>query len=582
MLKAIWVLARARFQVQRNTFWRGRLISKLGTVIFLAALVFVALILYGFARFAVRALRSPELLSALREAAAATPGLPADPAPLLAAFPSALLLGALTLLVFSSFGSLLSTLFLSGDIDMLLVAPVPMRAVFVVKFFGGLITQYGFMLVLFGPLLVGYGQGMGYGPLYFLVAVVTLALLPLLPAGVAALLVLAVVRVLPAHRAREIVSVLGGMLGLSFWLLAQLNTDVTSQLAEPESLGALLAVDQPLLPSAWAGRALVAAGEGQPLPLLFYGGLFLASSVGVFASCLLVAERLYYAGWSNLAGEGGRARKGRRAARAADAPGRAPLSGLALIGSLLPQQSRAIAAKDLRLFTRDLRNLQAVIFPLALSAIWTFQLFTQSPPAQLQDAPEWAGQLQDLSTVGVAFFICVSLSGALAGAGVSREGKGYWLLKLAPISAWRLLLGKAALAFLPYPVIGTFFLVALALFRGVAPLSFLQQWLLLILGGLGCTAVSIALGAIFPRLSWDSPSQQTTWQNGCLSSLFYPVFLLLLVGMIGAGAVAASAVGGTAGVAIGLLGWAGGVGLTAAVVGASLFFGVAGLERIEV
>src|SRR6185295_9808620 len=104
-----------------------------------------------------------------------------------------------------------TSLYLSGDTDMLLVAPVPMRAVFVVKFFGGLIVPYILLFGLLGPALFGYGQGLGYGAAFFVMAILVLALLPLLPAGLGALLVMVVVRVVPARRAREIVSVIGGL-----------------------------------------------------------------------------------------------------------------------------------------------------------------------------------------------------------------------------------------------------------------------------------------------------------------------------------------------------------------------------------
>lgn len=577
MLQAIWVLVRARLQILRNTFWRGRIGSKLGTLALLALGGFGAFGIYGFTRFVVRGLRSPELAALLREAAAENPAIPADPAPLLAALPSAVLLGALTLLVFSSFSSLLNSLFLSGDIDMLLVAPVPMRAVFVVKFFGGLLLQYAILLLLLGPVLLGYGQGMGYGVLYQICALLALLLMPLLPAGIAALLVMAVVRVLPARRAREIVSVLGGLIGISFYVLTQLSAQIGPRVADPANLAALLAADMPLLPSAWAGRALVAAGEGQALPLLAYGGLFLVTSGAVFAACLVLAERLYYLGWSNLAGEGGKIRRRRHdpaAPRRTAAP--APLA------ALLPQQSRAILAKDLRLFTRDLRNLQALIFPLALAGIWTYQVFVGPRELPAENLPAWAAQIQELAGAGIAFFICLSLSSALAGTGVSREGKGYWLLKLAPVSPWRLLLGKLALAFLPFPAVGTLFLVVLGVIRGVAPLVILQQWALLILAGLGCAAFGMGLGAAFPRLNWENPSQQGTWQSGCLSSIFYPIFLVLILGLVAGAGVMGELLGGAAGAGVRLLGWALAAALTAAVVWVSALIGTWGLERIEV
>ena len=581
LFQAIFVLVRARIQIYRNSFWRGRLIGKLGLMALGGLLVGGSFAIYRVTRFVVELMRSPELLELLREAAARNPTLPTDPAPLLAALPSAVLLAALALLVFSSFSSLLSSLFLSGDMDLLLVAPVPMRAVFVVKFFGGLLPQYLILLALLGPVLIGYGQGMGYGLLYQLCAVLTLLLIPLLPAGIGALLVMAVVRVLPPRRAREILSVLGGLLGVSFYLLTQLSPQIAPRVDGADSLGALLAADLPLLPSAWAGRALVAAGEGDTLSLLSYGGLFLVSSVGMFVICLLLSERLYYAGWSNLAAEGSSVRKRTTDDRRPTTDQhRAPrFGGLA---ALLPQQSRAILVKDLRLFRRDLRNLQALIFPLALTGIWTYQIFSGTSGApESPDLPIWATQFQELAGVGIAFFICLSLSSVLAGTGVSREGKAFWLLKLAPIAPWRLLLGKLTLAFLPFPLVGTLFLVLLGLVRGLGPLVLLQQWLMLLLAGLGCAAFGMGLGAAFPKLNWENPAQQTSWQSGCLGTLFYPLFLALLLALVAGGAVAGELLGGTAGVGVRLVGWTLAVGLTAAVVWLGIVIGTRGLERIE-
>lgn len=578
MLNAILVLARARLQIVRNTFWRGKLGGKIGLVAFGVLLALGAFGLYSFTRFVVEGLRSPELAELLREVAARSPGLPSDPAPLLAAVPSAILLAALLLLVFSSFGSLLSSLFLSGDMDMLLVAPVPMRAVFVVKFFGGLVTQYIILLALLGPVLVGYGQGMGYGALYQLCATLALLLVPLLPAGLGALLVMAVVRVLPARRARELVSVIGGLFGISFYLLSQLSPQIAPRVAGPESLQALLLTDFPLLPSAWAGRALVAAGEGDGLTLAVFGGLFLLSSLGVFGGCLVLAERLYYAGWSNLAAEGGKLRPKRERPDT----GGETRSRLAPLSRLLPAPSRAILLKDLRLFRRDLRNLQSLIFPFVFAGIWTYQILSggrRGPVAD--DLPAWAAQLQDLAAVGIAFFVCLSLSSALAGTGISREGKGFWLLKLAPVAPWRILLGKFALAFLPFPVVGTLFLVVLALARGIGPVALLEQWLLLLLGGIGCAAFGMGLGAAFPRLDWEKPTDQTTWQTGCLGGLFYPLFLALLLALVVGGALLGGWLGGAAGAGVRLLGWALAVAATGATVWAALLIGTRGLERIE-
>jgi len=576
MLPAIWVLARARAQIWRNTFRRGRLSSKLGLVALAALITLAALGLYNFTRFVISGLRDPRFSEMLRQAAAENPAIPADPLPLLAALPGLVLLAALSLLIFSSFSSLLASLYLSGDLDMLLVAPVPMRAVFVVKFFGGLLPQYLLLFALLGPVLLGYGQGMGYGPGYHLCAALALALLPLLPAGLSALLVMAVVRVLPAHRAREIVSVLGGLIAVAFYVLSQFIDTWIPEMTTPDTLAALLRTELPVLPSTWAGRALVAVGEGRPAPAIFYGGLFATLSIAVFVACLTLAERLYYTGWSNLAIQGGPPRRLRRARQPATA-------GWLRAVVPLPPEIRAILAKDARLFFRDLSNLQGLIFPIAFALIWFYQVLVSPPDrAADPDAPAWLTELGGFGAIAIVFFICLSLSSALAGTGVSREGRTFWILKIAPISPLSILLGKFILAYLPFPTAGSFFLVVFALVQGGAPLTLAQQWALLMLAGSGCAAFGIGLGAAFPRLNWENPKQQRTWQSGCFGALFYPLYLGVVVGLVVGAAGLGESLASAAGLGVRLAAWTGAALVTAGVIWLSALIGVRGLERIEV
>lgn len=593
-LKAVQILLRARFLIARNTFWRGKLRRKLGIVMLLALAGFAAWGLYRFSSFVVRAINSPQFAEALRTAARDIPNLPADITPVLQAIPSIALFGALILLIFSSFSSVLSSLYLSGDMDMLLVTPVPMRAVFIVKFFGGLLTQYVLLFALLAPALLGYGQGMGYGWGYILMALLTLLLLPLLPAGLGALLVMVIVRVIPARRARDIVSILGGLLGVSFYVVSQFAPEVAPRIANVRSVGALLQLDLPLLPSAWAGRALVAAGEGTLLTLLAYGGPFILLSLVTFAICLMLAERLYYSGWSNMAVQGGRVRASRRQRTGGSEPALAGTQSLVvrLFAFILPAQSHAVFYKDWRIFPRDLRNLQQLIFPLALAGIWTFRLLTGTqaatdlPPAF--DAGGGTRSLEGLGSAGIAFFLCLTIANTIAGPGISREGRAFWLLKLAPISPLRILLGKLALAYLPFPTIGTLFLVLLAVLRQASPADFLVGWALLLLIGLGSTCISLGLGATFPKLDWENPQQQTTLQAGCLSFIIYTLYIILVIaaalGLPALGSILIANLGAAPDLRITLtvLGWGLALALTTLAVWGGLRAGSRGIERIEV
>ncbi|HEX9373713.1 MAG TPA: hypothetical protein VF897_22055 [Roseiflexaceae bacterium] len=582
MLNAILVITRARLLIARNSLWRGKIGRKIFLVVALVGLCFASYGLYRLTGAIVRGITSPGFVGALEEFNRLNPQtpIPTDIRPYLLALPSIVLFFAVVLLVLTSFTTVLSSLYLSGDMDMLLAAPVPMRAVFVVKFFGGLLVPYALLFFLLGPFLLGFGRGLGFGAAFFVAAVLALLLLPLLPTGLGALLVMAVVRVIPARRAREIVGVIGGMVGVSWYIASQFSRQLAPRVASARTLDYLRRFDNPLLPSAWAGRSLVAAGEGRWAELLLYGGLFALLSLGVFAACLLLAEQLYYAGWSNMSTQGGKVKGKRQKAKGMDRAERTPFYLLPFT-FFLPAQSRAVLYKDLRVFPRDLRNLQQLIFPLVLAGIWSFQLVTGGVSMGRGQAPTWFQSLTALASAGISFYICLVLSGAMGGAGISREGHGFWLLKVAPISAWRLLLGKLTLAYLPFPLVGTLFIMFLSILQRSTPAEFARALALVLIGGLGTTSITMGMGAAFPKFNWENPRQQTTLQAGCLAPIFYLIYVAVAVGLV-IGAPALGALFPSFALALTVGGWLAFLALTAAVAYGALAFGAARLDRIEI
>jgi ABC-2 type transport system permease protein len=603
--RAVLVLLRANAQITRNTLLR-RAWWKIALLLVPPVVVgWFAYGLYIVSGLVVRGLRSREFAEALQSAAELEPTLPAiNPEAVLFAVPSVLLFVASLLLVLSSFSSVLSSLYLSGDMDMLLTKPVPMRAVFIVKFFSGLMAQYLLLFILLAPVLVGYGNGMGYGALYIIVAVLVLLLLPLLPIGLGALLVMAVVRVIPAHRAREIVSVLGGLVAISFYVLTQFAPEIAPQLADVSSTRALLQLQLPIWPSAWAGRALVAAGEGSLLTLAAYGGLFVLLSVLVFVGCVLLAEYLYYVGWSNVAVQSGRVRHRQQATDGAEeAKGERfallrPWELLFRRWAAAEPQSAAVFLKDWRIFPRDMRNVQQLIFPLALVGIWVFRLLTMPEPSaavapgSTPDGIPGSGLdgsmlsmdwLMGLSSIAITYFLCFTIASTIASVGISREGRTFWLLKLSPVSNLRLLLGKLVLAYLPYLLVGAPLLALLTVLGSSSLLNFLTGMGVLLLIGLGNTCLSLGLGAAFPRLNWENPQQQTTFIAGCLSLLLSPLYIGLMLAAVFGPPALAGLLGLETGITLLLtaLGWLLALLLTVLVAGGSLYLGSWGLDRID-
>ncbi len=465
---------------------------------------------YGLYRFSTLMVEGLQLLARERPRVIRDLG---DLPRVLGAVPSIAFATAMAPLLVTSVSFALATLYLASDLELLLVTPVPMRAVFLARFIEGLLPIYLTLFVLLLPALAGYGLALNYGPGYVVALPLVLLLLPLLPMSLGVLLTMALVRIMPPRRINELMAVLGGLLGVFVYVGTQLLGRSTRYLAPAETAGRLLRLDIPLLPTTWASRLLYASGTGDLTGTLRYGVPYLLATLGLFGLTLAFTERLYYHGWANMAGaSGGRVRR-RERQRAAE--------------PWLGGPAGAILRKDLRMLPRDLQRLSQLLVPLALSIFWAWQLVS-IPGARARSE----GVLGSLTAT--ALLVCVLIAGNLGLTGVSREGRGYWLLHLAPINPWPILWAKWTLAFLPFPIVGTFFAAVIGLLRHPPAGELLEAWAIVLMTGVGVSGITTGAGAAYPRFDWTQAQRMTSLRAGCLAPIAYygyaGLMLLLTLG----------------------------------------------------
>ncbi len=288
--RSVWKLLRLRLVIWYGAFRRARLRRKIG-IIFLVLLTLGGLafafvlswLLLGF-------LRSPELAQ-----------VAGDLQVLLDSIPVLIVSAAFFGVLLTSFGLLLQALYLAGDMDFLLSTPVPIRAVFLAKLLQAILPNFSLILFFALPVLFGLGASQGYSILYYPLALVLFAALALAAAGISSLLVMLIVRVFPARRVAEVLGLFVGVISIICSQSGQLaNTENISGQDAARALNALGRLNQPWSPLSWAGRGLVAIGEGHWLAGL---GLFLLTVVlagGIFFLSLGLVERWYFIGWSNV------------------------------------------------------------------------------------------------------------------------------------------------------------------------------------------------------------------------------------------------------------------------------------------
>lgn len=525
---AVFKLLRLRWQINWNGFRHAGRRSKFWMILGLLLILGLAGLLFWGSLALLRFLRSDSLVGTL--------GM--ETAPLLRAVPVLFFTTMFAGFIFTSFGVLLQALYLAGDMDFLLSSPVPIRAVFTTKLLQAILPNFGLMALFGLPLLFGLGAASGYNFLYYPLVFVVMAVYALTAASLSALLVMLVARLFPARLVVEVLSFLGAIITIICSQSGNFANYAGHRAGtNPAQLKALLsAVEQfssPWLPLNWAGRGLVELGEGHWLAGTLLLLLILTLSVAAFWFSLVTAERWYYTGWAGMQAVVNNKKK------AAPASGKVSERGGLLSGLIerfFPAPVRAIFQRDFLILIRDLRQFSQLVTPLILGVMYTYMLIRGGgePPAGRGEAPAWFMQSLRLlfvyGNVGMSLFVGWMLLSRLAGTGISREGKNYWVLKSAPLPVKYLLEAKFLVAYLPALALGWFFLVVISVLQGISLDGFLYGLLAVAMCLAGMDGILLGFDAAYANLEWDDPRKITRTRIGCLGSFVTTAFIPVAFG----------------------------------------------------
>ena len=524
----VWKLLRLRLLISINSFRHAKTSRKVVTVIAMLGLLAFIAVIFVLSWTLLSFLRSPELGEIIA----------LDPAPFLEMVPVLILTSLFLGILLTSFGVLLQALYLSGDMDFLLSSPMPIRAVFIAKLLQAILPNFG-LISLFGlPVLFGLGISAGYNFLYYPFVVLVMVVLALAAAGISALLVMLVVRVLPPRRAAEILGFLGATLGLvcsqigNFTQSFNENANITGEQVTGIA-STLVSINTPWMPLNWAGQGLVAIGEARWLSGLLLVGLTLVLSALAFVVALNTAERWYYSGWAGMQVVAHKKKPDRMTRRHSVARS----ERLHPLARLLPNPVRGILVKDFLVLRRDLRNLSQLISPLILGVIYSLMIFRTGgePPPGQGEAPAWFMEsfrvVLTYGSVGMSLFVGWMLLGRLAGMGFSQEGKNFWILKASPARPRHLLAAKFLVAYLPALALGWLFLVGLSIVQRLPLGDFLYSLLAVALCLAGMTGILLAFGVAGANLTWEDPRKMTAGGMGCLGQLLTMLYLPIAFGL---------------------------------------------------
>jgi ABC-2 type transport system permease protein len=444
-------------------------------------------------------------------------------------FPGLLLTFVLLGVLITGLNQAVRALFLSGDLERLVVAPVRTRSVMIAKLLSRLPGNVSILLVVAVPAFVAYGIGVGAGVIYYLLGLLLLLLAPLFGLGVGALLAMVLVRLMPPNRLNEMLAASYALFGIMFALIAQLPrlffTNEETSLQTLETAGEMVGRIEGLpVPTLMAGRGLMALDAGQLdggglLGILFY----LLITAGLFLGVVMFGERFYLSGWLKAQSAGGKR-------RALDADGGA-FSGRSLAVSL--------GLKDWLLRLRDPRQLVSLLggglIAIVVSALAIFNdnggqgsLLDATNSGAFQAPGNWAALTAAFSPGVImsawAIFAAYVILSTPAMSALALEGRSFTLLKAAPLRPRQVWWAKMWSTLIPGTIV---FAVFLLLTRLVFSFSIAWMPYALAAGLLmnaGLTMINVSAGFRFANLDWVDPRRMTTSGGGWVSFIFTLIY----------------------------------------------------------
>lgn len=340
-----------------------------------------------------------------------------------------LLIGVAVLTLVTSLSSAFHHLFLAGDLELLMSAPVPSWSLFGLKTIE--IWRDTVHVLLFqGAALLGIGRGLGLPPTYYVAAIAVGLLLTLSASAVGAIVSVGLARVRFGESVLGLSRLLAVLLFLPIGVLGVpalgFGRNRLSLLLNPRTVNGItddlrgLGDPPTWAPTTWAAHILV--GDDQAW---LSAALLLAAAAVAFVGMQLAFAELYQGGWERV-----------RFSPVARASARSRLGLRLPVPTLLRSSILGILLKDWHTIVRDPRWRTGTLVSLIALGLPAMVVFAGDPFTRSVHVMRfWLGMLP----VPYLAFLVGSQQGAST---LAYEGRNLALLRAAPVGMGRVLLAK--------------------------------------------------------------------------------------------------------------------------------------------
>ena len=427
-------------------------------------------------------------------------------------------------LLVTNTASATGALFLGQDLEFIIASPISPFRFFTGKLLEIVISSSWMTGVFLLPILFSFGNYYHGSLPYYVFCVLTLIPFFLIPAAFAIFLSSLIALLLPSNWRRELLLVLlvAFLVGL-YSLVKMLAYGVDD--GRPidtrdffRLLGVLSFANTSWSPAYWVSVVLGEFVSPHGMRVQWYMLLLYTVCLCILSADFLLFRFFYFRSFS-------------RAALHSQAvqieSQKSQIRFESLLG-FLPTEFRALAVKELKTSSRDSVQALQILFVCVICALYLYilsfeGLFQRIIPTEHRG---WWRALLITCNLCVEAFVITAIANRLVFPSISREGRSFWGLQIAPLDLRSFLKMKffVWLAFVLFFTSTVFGLAALLLTHSVTVV--LVKVLLNAATTIGVVGLAIGLGSHFANFEWDHPAQ-------LIMGFGNMVYMVIAVGLIG-------------------------------------------------
>ena len=417
-----------------------------------------------------------------------------------------------------------SSFYRNAEAEFLVSTPLHAESIFVYKGVESLFFSAWGMGTLVVPMILAFGVT-EHAPWYFYILSLLFALimmgLPMLAGALAALLL---PLVLPRSRERVVgLCLAAGACLLAVWgfsMLGQRPSVLLTEAGFKHLMDRIAFCQHWALPSYWVSEGILASARSVPRRAVFLLLLLLSNVMFLGLVTTRLGQLLYLRAW-------GAAHQGGQRTRKVRADG---LLDRALAGTLffLPADLRWLVLKEVKTFSRDAAQWSQFLLFFGLLGLYILNLPRFGFEAL---APYWHS-LVALLNLGATCLTLSTLTSRFVFPQLSLEGRRIWVIGLLPMRRSTVLWGKFLFASVGALLVSGGLIAISDVMLGLAGWVIALHMVVVLCVCCGLNGLAVGLGAIYPNMRSDNPSQIVSSFGGTLNLVCSILFILASVALV--------------------------------------------------